>query len=105
MAMTLADMAIRALARGDARPFDASEAWQRENWHLDPAQNPPVAEDWAHRAARAIVHELSDDHGGALEEAFHLERVGEEDRHAIIETMTAIIRQAWRESETKEIRN
>lgn len=97
MANSLSEMAIAALARGDACPFDASQAWHKENWHRDPEENPPPAEDWAHRAARGIVDELSDDHGTRLEEAFHLERIDEESRCAIIETMTAIIRQAWLE--------
>ena len=95
MAKRLEEMAVVALARGDARPFDANQSWHKENWHSDPAVNPPPAADWAHRAARGIVEELSDDHGTALEDAFHLERVGEESRSAIIETMTVIIRQAF----------
>ena len=97
MAKSSNEMAIDALGRGDACPFDASEVWHQENWHRNPGVNPPRAEDWAHRAARGIVDELSDDHGTRLEEAFHLEKVDEESRCAIIETMTAIIRQAWLE--------
>ncbi|WP_321944451.1 hypothetical protein [Paraburkholderia tropica] len=102
MAIDLLKMARSALARGDARPFDASQEWHRENWHSDPTENPPPAEDWAHRAARGIVDELSDDHGALLEDALHLERIGEEDRRAIVETMTAIIRQAWHERDAKQ---
>ncbi|MGP8432922.1 hypothetical protein ACT2FY_38530 [Paraburkholderia fungorum] len=105
MAESLAEMAVTALARGDERPFDASQAWHEENWHRDPAASPPPAEDWAHRAARGIVKELSDDHGVRLEEAFHLERISEEDRRAIIETMTVIIRQAWRERRPGQIQD
>lgn len=97
MPVSLLEMARSALARGDARPFDASQEWHRENWHNDPAENPPPSDDWAHRAARGIVNELSDDHGALLEEALHLERIGEEDRRAIVETMAAIIRQARQE--------
>jgi len=102
MAISLVEMARSALARGDARPFDASEEWHRENWDRDPAVNPPLADDWAHRAARGIVDELSDDHGAKLEDAFHLERIREGDRRAIVETMAAIIRQAWQEHDMKQ---
>ena len=94
MAITPNDMASRALRRGDESPFDASQEWHRQNWYAEPKIDPPPALDWAHRAARGIVDELSDDHGALLEEAFHLERIGEEDRQAIIETMAAIIRRA-----------
>ncbi|MCS0584851.1 hypothetical protein NX784_25005 [Massilia pinisoli] len=98
MPITPDEMAARALRRGDESLFDASQEWHRANWHEDPTINPPPATDWAHRAARGIVQELSDDHGAYLEEAFHMERVGEEDRRAIIETMAAIIRRAAVES-------
>lgn len=98
MAITPNEMASRALRRGDESPFDASQEWHRQNWHAEPKIDPPPAVDWAHRAARGIVYELSDDHGALLEEAFHLERISEEGRQAIIETMTVIIRRAANEN-------
>lgn len=100
MAIAFTEMAARALRWGDESPFDASQEWHEKNWDADPKVNPPPPQDWAHRAARGIVAELSDDHGAWLEQAFHLERVGEDDRRAIIETMAAIIRRAASESES-----
>lgn len=84
-----------------SHPFDASQAWQDAFYKFDgtdhPAPVPPQAEDWAHRAARGIVAELRDDYGCDLEVAFSRERVGEDGRKNIVNTMAAIIRQAWRE--------
>lgn len=104
MPLTPEQMARRALQWGDKRPFDASQAWQDAFRKLDgtdqPAPAPPPADDWAHRAARGIVAELQDDYGGDLEMAFSLERVGEDGRKSIVDTMAVIIRQARREQAT-----
>lgn len=101
MLITPEEMARRALEWGDERPFDADSAWQDEFLKFDgtdqPTPTPPHAEDWAHRAARGIVAELQDGYGGALETAFSRELVGEDGRKSIVDTMAAIIRQAWRE--------
>lgn len=63
-------MAIRALARGDVWPFDATQAWHEEAFACGNQERstptPPTTEDWAHRAARGIVQELRDDHGTRL---------------------------------------
>lgn len=96
MPRTLQERVGEALRRADRIPYDTSDAfysvaaWLEENEET----HPPPATDWAHRAARGIVEELSDDRGAALETAFHRERVPEDVRAELVTVIAEIIRQA-----------
>jgi hypothetical protein len=86
MPRTLQERVTDALRRSDRIPDDTSDAWYSvAAWlEAEEATNPPPATDWAHRAARGIVEELSDDRGAALEAAFHRERVPEDVRVELV---------------------
>jgi hypothetical protein len=73
------------LEQGDRFPFDAPDAW----WHSNKMPPPPPA-DWAHRAARGVLHNLADRH--SIKRG--LENVDEDVRAEIAETLAAIIRKA-----------
>ena len=96
MSRTLQERVADALKRADRIPYDTSDAWYDVAAWLEEEQdtNPPPAIDWAHRAARGIVEELSDDRGAALETAFHRERVPEDVRVELVTVIAEVIRQA-----------
>jgi hypothetical protein len=48
--------AKRSLEIGASFPYDASDKW----WNDPSTRNPPKAVDWAHGAARGILHDLTD---------------------------------------------
>lgn len=58
-------LAQDSLNRGAWFPYDATDAWLERD-----GENPPPANDWAHRAARGCIAELADRRGisRALEE-------------------------------------
>jgi hypothetical protein len=97
MAQTLQERVADALKRADRIPYDTSDAWYDVAAWLEEEEesNPPQASDWAHRAARGIIEELSDDRGAALETAFHRERVPEEVRVELVTVIAEVIRQAY----------
>jgi hypothetical protein len=98
MPQSLEERVNSALQRADRVPFDSSDEWYDiAAWaEEDEETNPPPAKDWAHRAARGIVEELSDDRGTALETAFHRERVDEGTRIELVEVIAEVIRQAYK---------
>lgn len=98
MPQTLQERVADALRRADRIPYDTSDAWYEVAAWLDEgvATNPPPAEDQAHRAARGIIEELSDDRGAALEMAFHRERVPEDVRIELVTVIAEVIRQAYK---------
>jgi hypothetical protein len=97
MPQTLQERIADALKRADRIPYDTSDAWYGVAAWLEEDQptNPPPANDWAHRAARGIIEELSDDRGTALETAFHRERVPEDVRVELVTVIAEVIRQAY----------
>jgi len=97
MPQTLQERVVRSLKYADRIPFDTSDAWYDVAAWLDMEvdTDPPPAVDWAHRAARGIVKELSDDRGAALETAFHRERVDEDARGELVTVIAEVIRQAY----------
>jgi hypothetical protein len=84
--MTKIEAAKRELVSGDKYPYDAPD-----DWYVDDDSHkkyPPV--DWAHRAARAVINDLSDRRGIKNE----FEEVDEDVRKDIIEALAEIIRQS-----------
>lgn len=77
---------MTALDFGDRWPYDAPDSWHRA-YPEEPAP-PPV--DWAHRAARAIIADLTDRRG--IKHGF--ENVDEDIRQEIVATLANIIRAA-----------
>lgn len=68
-------------------PYDADDAW----WHARGGSvPPPPAADWAHAAARAVVHDLSDRR--KIKRGF--EHIDEAVRKEIVESIAEIIRYA-----------
>ncbi len=96
MSRTLQERIADALKRADRIPYDTSDAWYDVAAWLeeDEETNAPPPTDWAHRAARGIIEELSDDRGAALEDAFHRERVPEDVRAHLVTVIAEVIRQA-----------
>lgn len=78
------DLAKHSLERGAEYPYDAPDAW----W--DSGKDTPPAKDWAHAAARGILHDLCDRRG--IKRGF--EGIDEETRVEIVESLSAIIRAA-----------
>lgn len=66
-------------------PYDAPDKW----WNSD-GENPPVATDWAHLAARAVIINLQDRRG--IKRGF--EDIDEDVRREIVESLAEIIRLA-----------
>lgn len=83
--------AKRAIGRGDVYPFDAPDTWW--NKPLSDLAPPPPPKDWAHRAARGIVADLTDRHG--FKGSFT--RIDEDVRVRIVEQLAEIIREAVRQ--------
>lgn len=76
------------LKHGAELPYDASDKW----WASD-GMPAPKADDWAHAAARGVLADLEDRRGIKWE----LEKVDEETRVEIIQSIAAIIRLASKE--------
>lgn len=97
MSSTLQVRVADALKRSDRIPYDTTDAWYNVAAWLEQGIEPnsPPAADWAHRAARGIIEELSDDRGTALETAFHRERVPEDVRVELVTAIAEVIRQAY----------
>ena len=72
------------VTQGAEFPYDATDTWNR----VYPNALPLPAVDWAHRAARGILHDLKDRKGVGNE----LEGVDEETRSEIVASIAAIIR-------------
>lgn len=73
-----------ALERGDKFPYDGGEAfWQQSDV-------PPPPSDWAHRAARGVLADLTDRRGVKRE----LENVDYDVREELTQALAAIIREA-----------
>ena len=83
-----------SLKQGANYPYDASDSWWRSSTH----RKPPKATDWAHAAARGVLADLTDRRG--IKQEFG--NVGEEVRKEMIESLAEIIREAHKQSQTKE---
>lgn len=81
---TLETNARRELAQGNEYPYDAPRAW----WSSK--QPPPPPTDWAHAAARGVVHDLCDRQG--IKHSF--DAVDEDTRVDLVDALAAIIRVA-----------
>lgn len=77
------------LESADKYPFDTPDEW----WHRAGSPEAPISQDWAHRAARGILHELGARKGVGNE----LEEVDEDIRQEIVQKATEIIREAYRQ--------
>jgi hypothetical protein len=75
----------RTLEHGDKFPFDASDHWRSSD-----GKKPPKPKDWAHRAARGIIADLSDRRD--IKRGF--EEIDEDVRKEIVATLADIIRAA-----------
>ena len=80
------DMAEFRLRHGAKYPFDAPDSW----WEAEHTPEPPLATDWAHRAARGVLCDLMDRRG--IKRGF--EELDEDVRVEIAESLAAIIRLA-----------
>lgn len=78
----------RRLVLGDMYPYDAPDAW----WLVSDADGAWTREgdDWAHRAARGVVADLTDRRG--IKRGF--EDIDEDVRTEIVNSLAAIIRLA-----------
>lgn len=74
--------AQRDIKQGNRFPYDTPDGWN--------ADTPPPPEDWAHSAARGILHNLCDRRG--IKRALY--EVDTEIKAEITETMAEIIREA-----------
>lgn len=83
--MTNAEQSLR---HGNEFPYDASDAWWRSH-----SRKPPRAKDWAHRAARGILADLTDRR--AVKWGF--DDVDGATRKEIAASLAAIIREAAEE--------
>lgn len=81
----MTEQAKHSLVAGSRWPYDASDAWW-ESEHTKPL--PP--KDWAHSAARGILHDLNDRRG--IKQGFN--GIDEDIRKEIAESIAAIIREA-----------
>jgi len=79
--------AKQLLSHGDKYPYDAPDIWRDQ---LNP--EPIPAEDWAHRAARGVLVDLTDRRG--IKNGF--DDVDEDVRKDIVNSLASIIREAER---------
>lgn len=77
------------LLYGNQTPFDAPNEWWFETGKSEYDATP---KDWAHSAARGIIHDLQDRH--TIKHALDVQKIDEETREEIVATMAAIIREA-----------
>ena len=75
------------LHAGNQYPYDATDEWQEL---YSASRLPPPPKDWAHAAARGVVHNLMDRR--AIKHGFN--RVDENVRISLIDDLADIIRQA-----------
>ena len=87
------DRARFMLRIGSDYPYDSTDEWQE---HFSGSRLPPPAVDWAHAAARGVIAELSDRRG--IKHGFN--RVDEEVRLNIVESIASIIREAKNQDST-----
>ncbi len=80
----MSDLAKRDLKSGDQSPYDALDSWRNS----DLEETPPPSKDWAHSAARGILHNLSDRRGIKWE----LANIDENTRIEIVSSIAEIIR-------------
>jgi hypothetical protein len=73
------------IERGADYPYDAPDAW-----HKSDSREALPEVDWAHKAARGIIHNLSDRRD--IKRGFY--GVDEDVRKEIVECMAAIIKEA-----------
>lgn len=78
------DESLFCLQQGDKYPYDVSDA------HGWAGEAPPPSKDWAHRAARGVIHNLQG--RGGMDACFA--DVEEEDRVELVESLAGIIRLA-----------
>jgi hypothetical protein len=80
------EQALANIEGGCSFPFDRPDRWRVD----DPDEPVPLAVDWAHKAARGILYDLSDRRGIRQE----LEQISQDDRVQIVSAMAEIIRAA-----------
>lgn len=80
------DLAAWSLKQGNKYPYDGSDDWVEERG----IDNPPPPEDWAHSAARGVLHDLNDRRG--IKHGFA--NIDEPIRVEIVQALAAIIRAA-----------
>lgn len=93
--MAPTETAKRCLEHGAKYPYDAPDAWRD-----DAGMAPPAAADWAHRAARGILSDLSDRRGVK----WALQEVGEDVRAELVGSLAGIIRLAAAERKVDQIK-
>lgn len=76
---------LRTLEHGDKFPYDAPDAWWRAY-----GEEPPPPRNWAHRAARGVLADLTDRRD--IKRGF--ENVDEDIRAEIVDTLAVIIQAA-----------
>lgn len=82
--------AERCLDMGDKFPYDAPDSF----WEYEGETNiPPAPKHWAHRAARGVIADLQDRR--SIKNGF--DDIDELTRAEIVESLTEIIKQAWKE--------
>lgn len=84
--MTYTNAALHELLMGDRYPYDAPDSWS-EAYPNEPTPEPV---DWAHRAARGIIHDLRDRRD--IKQGFN--DVDEDLRQEIVASLAEIIRTA-----------
>lgn len=82
--MTPREIAQATLKAGAENPYDAPDDF------YDAEDTAPPAKDWAHAAARGVMHDLSDRRGIKR----HTENVAEDVRAELVQSLAEIIRAA-----------
>lgn len=72
------------IEHGNKFPYDAGEAW----WNADGMQPAPEPYDWAHRAARGVLADLSDRRGISSK----LDDIDHDVRSELVQSVAMIIR-------------
>lgn len=91
--MTPREIAQATLKAGAENPYDAPDDF------YDAEDTAPPAKDWAHAAARGVMHDLGDRRGIKR----HTENVAEDVRAELVQSLAEIIRAASdQEIETKQ---
>ena len=78
--------AKHSIELGSTYPYDAPDSW----WQSDETRIPPPATDYAHKAARGILANLTDRRG--IKQEFN--NIDEDVRAEIVESIAEIIRVA-----------
>lgn len=82
--MTPREIAARTLKAGAENPYDAPDDFYAGE------DTAPPAKDWAHAAARGVMHDLGDRRGIK----WHTENVAEDVRAELVQSLAEIIREA-----------